>query len=561
MSHPNTSTALARVVVDELIRHGVGRVVLAPGSRSSALAIAVAERDELDLVVHLDERSAAFRALGQSLVTGIPTAVVTTSGSAVANLMPAVVEADQSSVPLLLMTADRPEALVRRRANQTMVQPGIFGRYVRRSENLPWPEETSDQNDVWRSTASRAFRATTGSAGRPGPVHLNIAFNEPTLPVGDDGRTSGPSYDFPTHGRPSGEPWETAGESTARDAALSVDFGPRPLVIAGRGAYDPIGLMDLAVEKQLTVLATAQSMCRSEQTVDSYHHLMVDGIPEGMSPTSVVVVGQIGPSDRLQELTRAGTPVIHVDPWSDHRDPLGTATHTLVAFPGEVLSQVGTGDAAFRDEWLETARKMRSALAELLIEERQASGPAVARVLGRTKHQALVVGSSLAIRDVDAYAQTPGPVYSNRGLSGIDGFVSTALGVADAASGALAMTGDLTFLHDSNGLLADPRSALTVVVVDNNGGGLFDLLPHSRHTDEFERLFITPQNRDLAKLAAFHGAGYSRVENVDSLAAVVDGSLGGTDVVVVHVPVERSHDLAVRTASDRVARRVLSERR
>lgn len=560
MSHPNTSTAMARVIVDELVRHGVNRVVVAPGSRSSALAIAVAERDELDVIVQLDERSAAFRALGHAVATGIPSAVVTTSGSAVANLMPAVVEADQSSVPLLLLTADRPESLVQRRANQTMVQPGFFGQYVRQSEYLSWPDEPLDLNSAWRTAASQSFYASTGSVGRPGPVHLNIAFGEPTVPVSDDGRTMGTPYQFETDGRPAGATWIEAADERLERPRFSIDFGARPLVIAGKGDYDPAELMQVAVAKHVPVLATAQSRCRSEETVDIYHHLMVGGVPDDLRPTSVVVVGQIGPSDRLQMLTDLGIPVVHVDRWGDNRDPLGTMTQSLVGLPHEVLGEIGTGEPEFKREWLDISAKVRSALASLLIDNLQASGPEIARILGRTQHDVMVVGSSLAIRDVDAFTQTSGPVYSNRGLSGIDGFVSTALGVADTASRVLAVTGDLAFLYDSNGFLTDRRAPLTMVVVDNNGGGLFDLLPQARHAPDFERLFIAPQNRDMAKLAAFHGLAYYRVDDIDSLAAVVDGALGGEDVVIVHVPVDRTHDLAIRAAADDVARRVLSER-
>lgn len=551
---------MARVLVDELIRHGVSRAVVSPGSRSSALALAIAERDEIDLTVHLDERSAAFRALGHAMATALPTIVVTTSGSAVANLMPAVVEADRSSVPLLLLTADRPDVLVRRRANQTMIQPGFFGSYVRRSESIAWPDEPRDSNSEWRTVAAEVFRASVGGRISPGPVHLNIAFLEPTVPTSDDGRAIGNPYQYDTEGRPSRATWLEPSDDLLKSPEVEVDFGDRPLVIAGRGDYDAGQLVGMATSKDIPVLATAQSGCRGTETVDAYHHLLVDGVPGPLRPSSVVVVGQIGPSERLQLLAGLRTPVIHVDRWGEYRDPLGTMTELLVARPEDVVRAMEPVDPEFRREWLDTSALMRSVLASLLTDSLRASGPSIARILGRTRQDVTVVGSSLAIRDVDAFSQMTSPVYSNRGLSGIDGFVSTALGIADTSSDVLAMTGDLSFLYDSNGFLADRLPALTLVVVDNNGGGLFDLLPQARHAADFERLFIAPQNRDLAKLAAFHGLGYHRIEDIDTLPAVVNGSLEVSDVVLIHVPVDRDHDIAVRTASDDAARAALSER-
>jgi len=556
---PNPSTAMARVVVDELIRGGVRFAVVAPGSRSSALAIALVERDELEVVVHIDERSAGFRALGRAMASRGPAVVVTTSGSAVANLMPAAVEADRSDVPLILMTADRPADLVRRRANQTMVQPGFFDSVVRLTVNLSEATSSVDSNDSWRRSVDRLLGSALGSGGAPGPVHLNIAFTEPTVPFTDDGRTAGEPYEFEIAGAADRRLWSVPEFPDPPEPVWDIDLGTRPLLIAGRGDYDAPALVGEADSKGLPVLATALSGGRGPGSIMAYHHILVDGIPPSLKPTGVLVVGQMGPSSRLQALTSGTVPVVHIDRWGRFSDPSGTMTVGMRVDPLTALIQWGGAtDPSYQGSWRLIQESIDNVL-DAVLSDRPPSGPGVALAMNDVARSRLVVGSSLPIRDVDALSRRPGPIFSNRGLSGIDGFVSTAFGVAGDDSGVVGLAGDLSFLHDSNGFLTDVRPDIVMVVCDNNGGGLFDLLPQARHAPSFERLFISPHNRDLSALAAFHGVGYRNVHDVGRLAHEIEAARDQDGPQLVHVPVSRAHDVETREALDAAARRALTD--
>lgn len=558
MTHPNASTAMARVIVDELVRNGVRFAVVAPGSRSSALAIACSDRPEIDIAVHFDERSAAFRALGYSAASSTPSVVLTTSGSAVANLMPAVVEAERSGIPLILATADRPEEVVRRRANQTLVQPGLFGRYVRLSVALAAPDSSIDGNLGWRTAVRSSIAHAVGiGLAPPGPVHLNIAFVEPTVPVTDDGRVAGKAYPFETGQAEPGPGQPHIDEPRDSDPEWAVDLGERPLVIAGRGAYDSAALLAVAGAKELPVLATALSQARGTTACTAYHHVLVSGVPEALRPTGVVVVGQIGPSERLLALTDLSVPVVHLDRWGWFSDPNGTMVEGLAVDPVGALAGLEVEDQEYGLAWDRYDSVVRAAL-DRALEAGSLSGPAIAATLNDIGWDALVVGSSLPIRDIDAFMNSTGPVLSNRGVSGIDGFVSTTLGVAGLHENVVGFAGDLSFLHDSNGLLTDTRPDGVFLVMDNNGGGLFDLLPQAVHAPNFERLFVTPHNRDLRRLADFHELAYQKVSDLADLRPSLEAALRAGGIQMVHAVVPRQTDLLSRREIDAEARLALS---
>ena len=283
MTQPNPSTAQARVIVDELHRHGVDYVVISPGSRSAALAIAFEEHAGVQTRVVLDERSAAFHALGRSRATQTPVVALATSGTALANYLPSVVEADLSLVPLILISADRPPDLLHVGANQTIDQAGIFGEKVRWSCGIPPAEPDRDSNGYWRSSVSQAVARARGHGGRPGPVHLNVAFREPTVPVSDDGRTRAEAYRHPIEGRPGDEPWQQ--HQQARPAGAALGLGGRGLVIVGEGDFDPKDVFEAAGRLGWPVLATATSGLRVFDVVTTYHHLLVTGVPTSLSLT------------------------------------------------------------------------------------------------------------------------------------------------------------------------------------------------------------------------------------------------------------------------------------
>jgi 2-succinyl-5-enolpyruvyl-6-hydroxy-3-cyclohexene-1-carboxylate synthase len=559
MTQPNPSTAQARVMVDELHRQGVDFAVISPGSRSSALAIAFDQHPGIDTSVVLDERSAGFQALGRARATGLPAVAVCTSGTAVANLLPAVVEADLSLVPLLVVSADRPPELLHVGANQTIDQGGMFGARARWSCDIAAAEPGQDANGYWRTTVAQAVARALGHGSRPGPVHLNVAFREPTVPVGDDGRSSAPPYGHGVEGRPSGEPWQRHLRTRSLAAVLPFADGRRGLVVAGEGDFEPAALERVATRLHWPLLGTAASGLRRRNVVTSYHHLLVAGVPDRLRPELVVSIGRIGPSDRLGALTALEVPQVCIDPWGAWNDPRRHATHLIQADPVPSLAALAPAvDTDLTNAWTAADAAMRSALDERIMAEPIPSGPGVARSLGEVSVDHLVVASSMPIRDVDAHTAHTGRVIANRGASGIDGFISTALGVASSPGRTLALAGDLSFLHDAGGLISDPPRDFVLVVVDNGGGGLFDLLPQAQHAPHYERLFVTPHGLDLPRLAEGYGLTATSAD-LASLAPTVNGLIddGGRHAVVV--PVDREAELKLRRALDEVARDVCAD--
>lgn len=543
---------MAWVVVDELARSGVIHSVVSPGSRSTALVLALNNHAGFSLVVHIDERSAGFRALGTSVASRTPGLVVTTSGSAVANLLPAVVEADRSGIPLILLTADRPAEMVERRTNQTMDQRSVFSGYVRSRVDLGPAVDAKGEPERWRAAVARAVGAAQGAAGAPGPVQINVAFEEPTVPVSDDGRSVAEPYQTSTD--PHGSPCESLTDRGPDEDLPLIGPGRRSVVIAGRGDYDIKRLLEICGEHDIPVLATALSGGRGGGVISSYHHILVSGAPHHLLPDWVMVVGQPGPSDRLASLMTTGAPVIHVDRWGQFSDTSGTMSQGVRADPVSLLSRIAIDqDAGWSSAWRESDRLVRAALDEVLDAAGEPTGPGIARELNHIDWTALVVASSLPIRDVDSQLVRPGWVHSNRGVSGIDGFASTALGVASHKEKTLAMVGDLSFLHDANAFLADVIPPVVFVVVDNQGGGLFDLLSQARFAPDFDRLFVTPPQRDLSGLAEFHGLDFVSLESVGSIKDRVTEAITGNRATLARVGVDRASDVALRKMLDDAA--------
>ncbi|CAN5782489.1 2-succinyl-5-enolpyruvyl-6-hydroxy-3-cyclohexene-1-carboxylic-acid synthase [soil metagenome] len=557
MRHPNPSSAIAWVIVDELARSGVTRAVISPGSRSTALVLALNASDEFETLVQIDERSAGFRALGISAGCGSPGLAVTTSGSAVANLLPAVVEAERSAAPLILLTADRPPEMVRRRTNQTMDQESVFSGYLRGRFQLGPAIDREEEPESWREAVATAVALAQGGPGAPGPVQINVSFEEPTVPLSDDGRSTAEPYRTST-----GSPGRAPDQTSPPDApTVELVMGKRSLVIAGRGDYDGAALAAVCDSAGIPILATALSGARGVSAVAGYHHILVDGVPPGLEADWVYVVGQPGPSDRLTALMQTGAPVVHADRWGLFSDVSGTMSDALRADPVAQLTRSASDqEQGWADRWAGAESGVRDAIDKVLAEADTPTGPGVARSLNGVDWQALVVASSLSIRDVDSQLTRHGWVFANRGLSGIDGFASTALGVAGCRPGTLAVTGDLAFLHDSNAFLTGEMPSATFLVVDNGGGGLFDLLPQAQHAPDFDRLFVTPPERDLSVLAQFHGLGFTRVDSVAGIVPQLTRAMEGEGVDVVSVGVDRKIDLAMRNSLDAAARAVLDAR-
>ena len=522
MTHPNESTALAAVVVDELVRCGVAHLAVAPGSRSAALAIMAARRPELDVAVLIDERSAAFHALGVGRATGLPAAVLTTSGSAVAHLFPAVIEAETGRVPLLLLTADRPPELHGVGANQTIEQADLFGSHVRWAVHLDSGERSREPNDAWRTAVGAAVDAAVD-----GPVHLNLAFREPLVPETDDGRDRGEVFEHDTSGREDGGRWTPPTTVAPARPILEERWSEpeRGVVVGGDAPFATVDDLDrLAAVLGWPLVVEPTAGGRPPQSITTAHHLLSDpGLADRLRPDVALVVGRVNLSRPVGRWL-VGVPRVIVDPRVER--PPDPAAELLRGLPR--IASVGHRSGEWRRLWLGLEARSRMAL-DRWLDSRPGSEPAIARDVARSvpADGVLVAASSMPIRDLDL-AMAPGAVrvVSNRGASGIDGFVATAFGVAAGTGGpVVALAGDLAMLHDSNGFLVDPRPDVVFVVVNNDGGGIFSFLPQSRQHDVFERVFGTPHGRSFELLAEFHGIGYQRLERTEDqvLSALAAG--------------------------------------
>ena len=578
----NPATAFARVLVDELLRGGVTDAVVAPGSRSAPVALALAAAEaagRLRLHVRIDERTAAFLALGLAKAAGRPVPVLTTSGTATAHLHAAVLEADASGVPLLALTADRPPELRSTGANQTIEQPGLYGRAVRWAADVGVPEvgrETA-QNRYWRSLVAKALLVARGElSGDPGPVHLNLALREPLMPddVVPGTPPAAPSGMFA--GRPDGGPWTAAvGGGGLRTAPLS-DVDPfedtRTLLVAG-DAPSAVGRAAAVVADQhgWPVLAEPSSGAWGAAGAVRGPALLL-GAQEWLSahrPDRVVVVGRPTLSRPVSALL--ADPSVSVEtygPTPRWADPgRGSArVGSAQPDPGPALREgAPSADRTWASEWSDAATKVGLAV-DAELDAAPARGLPAARlardlVAGLPAGALLVLGSSTPVRDVDRLA-VPRPgltVLANRGVAGIDGTISTAIGAALAHQGAgggpaFALMGDLTFLHDLTGLLTGEGETvpdLTVVVPDNDGGGIFAQLEpgQPQYASGYRRVFGTPHGRDLVSVARALGWAATAVSDPGQLAAALRA--GGPRVVVVRTDAAAEAALAgrLRTAA------------
>jgi 2-succinyl-5-enolpyruvyl-6-hydroxy-3-cyclohexene-1-carboxylate synthase len=564
----------ALTLVDELARAGVTDACLAPGSRSAPLALALAEHPGITVHVHLDERSAAFFALGAAKRSGRPVAVVCTSGTAAANFHPAVLEADQARTPLLVLTADRPPELRGTGANQATDQLKLYGSAVRWFCEVGAPGDDPAAGRYWRSLASRAVAEATGAPA--GPVHLNLAFAEPLVPFGPPSGEAGASVPGawlrlggdPAPGRPDGAPWTKAPaavrEADSRevaDLAAAVRANPRGLLVAGWGVDLDPGVVDgFAAASGWPVLADPLSGARrGPAAVAAYDGLVrAPGFAAAHRPSLVVRVGAAPTSKALTGWLDESVPQILVDPGGGWLDPGRTASLRLTADPSALLAAVtarlGVPAPAgpWLQEWLEADRLARAAIDGLLDDWAEPFEGRVARdlVAWMPDGGTLVVGSSMPVRDVDAFAAPRDGLrfVANRGLSGIDGFVATALGVAAAGTEPVAaLCGDLTLLHDASSLLgaAGRPRGVVLVVCDNDGGGIFSFLPQARLPGElFEPLFGTPHGLDLTALAAAARVPATVVEKAADLVPALDAALAGGGTRLVVVRGERAANLA-----------------
>lgn len=534
----NPSTTQARVVVDELIRGGVRDVVLCPGSRNAPLAFALQDADRsgrIRLHVRIDERTAGYLAIGLAIAASAPVCVAMTSGTAVANLGPAVIEANYARVPLIVLSANRPYELLGTGANQTMEQLGYFGTQVRATISLGLAEDAPERldalNATWRSATCRVLVAATGSrTANAGPVQFDIPLREPLVPD--------PEPQAPTpQGRPGGLPW-TYTPPVSFDQPLDIDLSPDTVVIAGHGAGVQPNLAQLPTVAEPTAPAPANPLHPLALPLLRPKQVIMLGRPTLHRPVSALLADPQVPVFALTTGPR----------WPDvSGNSQATGTRAVTS---------GAPNPAWLQRCAETNRHALAAVRSQLAAHPLTTGLHVAAAVADAlaPGDQLVLGASNPVRDAALVGlDTRGiRVRSNRGVAGIDGTVSTAIGAAlaherdggpDSPPRTVALIGDLTFVHDSSGLLIGPTEPtprrLTIVVSNDNGGGIFELLEQGdpRFSDVSARVFGTPHDVDVGALCrAYHVE--SRQIEVGELPTALDEP--GAGMRVLEVKADRS---------------------
>ncbi len=567
MSHPNQNTLWAETFVEELAEGGIDAVCLAPGSRSTPLTVAFAAHDDIEVFSHLDERSAAFFALGRAKRTGKPTPIVCTSGTAAANFHPAVIEANRARVPMLVCTADRPPELRDSGANQTVDQEKLYGDAVRWYTDLAEPEANPRKLRYLRTTTARALGSATGTP--PGPVHLNFPFRKPLEPtevpgdVPDDFENEHPlagrGRDGPFVQVSGGVP-ELDSESLA-DIAASVADAERGLLVTGP-ADTPrptrTALAELAEKTGFPILADPLSGHRfghDRFVVGGYDSYLVQDVTDDWPDPDVVLRFGASPTSKVlrQYLERIDARQFLVDSAGGWREATFTATDLVVADPTRFGRRLAAelGDERENADWTARFERGEEHHWEQVADSSDLfEGGVLANVAELTPDPTtLFVSNSMPVRDLDRFGKPRAAdltVLGNRGASGIDGITSSALGAGSATDDPLVLvTGDLAYYHDMNGLLALARCGVdaTIVEINNDGGGIFHMLPIESFDPPFTGQFRTPHGLDFEATGDLYDLDFDRVETLDAFRERFTESLAtsGTQVIEVVTDAEDSH--------------------
>jgi len=556
----NANTALASAFVEELARGGLRHAVLSPGSRSTPLALALWRQAEIDVTVIVDERAAGFFALGAAQASGAPVAMLCTSGTAAANFHPAICEADESGIPLVALTADRPPELRGIGAGQTIDQVKLYGSSVRWFCEVGTHDADDDGLLHYRSTACRALAAASGEP-RPGPVHLNLPWREPLAPIPVEGAVTA-TDPLALEGR----------DARPLTAVTRIDLEPSAflleevaghigdaiagVIVAGR-QLDPElrePLAHLARVAGMPILAEPTSQLRCgphdrSHVVTAYDLLLRDEhFASSVVPDLVIRFGAMPTSKPLRAwLASSGADQIVVDPYGGWNEPTRQAAAILRADPTELAAgwaaRLEKGEArAAPERWIEAEAKACAVLDAELEGQSELSEPGLHRALGLAHRNGDLVytASSMPIRDQEAFlpaSDTDALFLSNRGANGIDGLLSSGIGAAHASGRPTTIvTGDLGLLHDIGGLAAlrDVETPVRIVVIDNDGGGIFGFLPQADLLEgsEFEALLGTPRGVSVAKAAALFNLPHRHLESLEGLP---DALAAGTGLIEIQV--------------------------
>ena len=579
MKTENAAWYFVHAFVDELARSGVHHACICPGSRSTPLATLLKAHPDIKIWMHVDERSAAFFALGMAKALRQPVALVSTSGTAAANFLPAVVEARYARVPLLVLTADRPPELREVGANQTIDQIDLYGRQVKWFLDVGLPEATVSALSYIRTVACRALAQTLSEPA--GPVHLNFAFREPLVPL--------PCFDTPDlpeensiRGRPDGRPYTAVTRSSAlphesllQTLADELSLVQRGLIVCG--PQDDPGLPEAVVRLARAlgypVLADPLSQVRCgghdrSLVIDTYDAFLRDErCVDRLQPEVVFRFGAM-PRSKPVLLYLQRYPAcrqIVVDGSGGWSDPTLQATEVVTATPSQVCHDlaeksheldppdaVSTSALSWQTQWLRANQVTRQILTRYitaLVEPFE--GKVFAELADSIEDgSVLFVGNSMPVRDVDTFfhgSDRSVRFLANHGASGIDGVLSSALGASAVVSGRLVLVlGDLSFYHDLNGLLAAKLHELdaTIIVLNNDGGGIFSFLPQAAYPEQFETLFGTPHGLDFEGAVGMFGGRFERVKTWDAFrTALAASSAGGWHVI--EVPTSRDRNVVL----------------
>ncbi len=563
MTGPADTHLLLRAFADELGRCAVAGACTSPGSRSSPIVLALTADEQITTWSHLDERVAGFFALGLAKATGRPAVLTCTSGTAAAQYLPAVIEAHEAGVPLIVITADRPPELREVGAGQAIDQIKLYGDAVRWFFDVGTHEATPERGRWIRTLACRAVATAEGRFGdRPGPVHLNWALREPLIPPAE-------MPEDPQPGRPDRAPWVRIGRAPVAagnlpDALMSARRG---VIVAG-GLRDPAEaelIVEFARELCWPLLADPLSGCRSgDAAIAHYDAFLRHGAPA--TPDLVLRVGDLPTSKPLRQwLASFDGPQLAFGEPGAWADPDGVLTDVIPGSPGSLagvmllLGQpyappdypLAPADPGWLQLWRDAddaaARGIATALGEGLSEPTVAA--AITSALPETA--ALVVASSMPIRDVETFAPVDAParVLSNRGANGIDGTLATAFGVAAGHDGPVAvLLGDVAFAYDLSALLCATRhgQALAIVVLNNNGGGIFEFLPLSTiDRSTFEEHVATPPGLEIAKAADLYGCDHVEPADLPAFHAALEAALASDRTTIIEVRTERAANVAL----------------
>ena len=559
MDPTNANTALASAFAEELARSGVSRAVVSPGSRSTPLAVALWRQTGIEVTMAIDERSGSFFALGAAQASGEPVVLLCTSGTAAANFHPAVAEADLSSVPLIVLTADRPPELRDIGAGQTIDQIKLYGSSVRWFSEVG-THEADDQGLLhFRSTACRAYAAASGDP-RPGPVHLNVSWRDPLSPVHVPDSVTAESVfalegrgDEPLNRVLNGTPWVSS--ATLEEITRRIDAAERIMVVAGRQRSQTLAepLSRIAGRCGAPVLAEPTSQLRygphdRSGVVTTYDHIAKEQ-PAGLAPDLVIRFGEMPTSKPLRMWLSSleNLEQIVIDPLFTFNEPTRTAG-MIVRSESEHLIHLledriePPTDRSFLDSWLEAERLASAGVEADLEDETELTAGLVHRALADCLQDGDIVytASSMAIRDQEAYLPGSGTealFLANRGANGIDGLLASGIGAA-AATGrpVTVITGDLGFQHDvgSLSLVGADGPPVRIVVLNNDGGAIFSRLPQKQTLgeEEFEALMTTPGGMDVKAAAGLFGLRHQLVDDLAGLPAALAAGTG-----IIEIPV------------------------